>query len=359
LVSSIVKVCEFHEGLRGGGYHYVIEGNRLVHISRYAVRREGVRELLCYYVDLGRLRGRLIVEFSSTRSGPFDRLWVYPAEDLPLEWDRRRRRELPVTAINGYKLDHLGLDEMRFLDEWDKYYRPMLRYIRGEVSMISATELLKLHLGNDLKYPASFLIPYSKRSRLMSLSVLTREIHQVWVAVRILRVFTTNTLNLFFEQSPISPLAEVNGYGMWYEFDLNPHTMFGGVLWWRDEIPSRLRGFYERVKRVKRELGLERYPLRPDIVFTYARSANEFLENQAVKLVIECKNIQWSESVEKQVLAYKMILQPDHIAVALLRQVPQGVKHKLNLMGVDVIDNVYPGGAGERELVDYVRSVLR
>jgi hypothetical protein len=155
----------------------------------------------------------------------------------------------------------------------------------------------------------------------------------------------------------------VNGYGMWYEFDLNPHTMFGGVLWWRNEIPSRLREFYKRVERVRRELGLERYPLRPDIVFTYARSAIEFLEGQAVKLVIECKNLdyatQWSGSVENQVLAYKRVLQPDHIAVASLGQVPQGVKHKLNLMGVDVIDDVYPGGAGERRLVDYVRSVLR
>jgi len=363
LMSGVVRVCEFHEGLRGGGYHYVVEGDKLIHISRYAVSREEVGDLICYHVDLGRLRGRLVVEFSSSRSGPFDRLWVYPAEDLPLEWDKRRRRELPVTAINGYKLDHLGLDEWRFLEEWDRYYRPMLRYIRGEVDRISATELLKLHLDNDLRYPASFLIPYSKRSRLMSLSALTREIHQVWVAVRILRVFTTNTLNLFFEQSSPFPLAVVNGYGMWYEFDLNPHTMFGGVLWWRDEIPSRLRGFYERVERVRMELGLERYPLRPDIVFTYARSADEFLENQAVKLVIECKNLdyatQWSESVEKQVLAYKRVLQPDHLAVVSLRQVSQGVKHKLNLMGVDVIDNVYPGGVGERELVDYVRSVLR
>jgi hypothetical protein len=77
----------------------------------------------------------------------------------------------------------------------------MLRYIRSEVDRISAAELLKLHLDNDLRYPASFLIPYSKRSRLMSLSVLTREIHQVWVAVRILRVFTTNTLNLFLSKA--------------------------------------------------------------------------------------------------------------------------------------------------------------
>jgi hypothetical protein len=72
LMNSIVEVCEFREGLRGGGYHYVVEGGKLIHISRYAVSREGVRDLLCYHVDLGKLRGRLVVEFSSTRSGPFD-----------------------------------------------------------------------------------------------------------------------------------------------------------------------------------------------------------------------------------------------------------------------------------------------
>jgi hypothetical protein len=71
-MNNIVKVCEFHEGLRGGGYHYVVEGDKLIHISRYSVSREGVRDLLCYHVDLGKLRGRLVLEFSSTRSGPFD-----------------------------------------------------------------------------------------------------------------------------------------------------------------------------------------------------------------------------------------------------------------------------------------------
>jgi hypothetical protein len=36
------------------------------------------------------------------------------------------------------------------------------------------------------------------------------------------------------------------------------------------------------------------------------------------------------------------------MAVASLKPVPQDVKNKLKSLGIEVIDHVYPGGAGEK-----------
>jgi len=75
-MSRIVEVCEFHEGLRGGSYYFVVEGRRLVHISRYALsERRGYGT--SYYIDLSKVRGKTIIEVfrvgavPPVRFGPF------------------------------------------------------------------------------------------------------------------------------------------------------------------------------------------------------------------------------------------------------------------------------------------------
>jgi hypothetical protein len=367
----VVKVDEFHEGLRGGSYYFVVEGRRLVHISRYALsERRGYGT--SYYIDLSKVRGKTIIEVFSSRSGPSSKAWAFPAEDLPLEWSARRRQDLPISFINDYELVHLEASEKHFLAEWDRYYRPMLKVMREEErrgSKFSVTDLLRLHIENDLKYPLSFLIPYSEKARLMSLSGLTKQIHQIWIIVRLLREFTSKPLTLFFGQSSSTPLAIIGDYALWYEFDLNPLSMFRGILWYEDltgmpnirEIPPSMKVIYEEAKRVRRKYGAKRLALRPDIAFTYAKDAEEFMERPSIKLIVECKNADhtfWEREVEEQVKPYAEIFQPEHIVVASLKPVPRHLKEGLSSYGVDVIDNVYLGGPGERELVTYVKRAL-
>jgi len=363
-MNGVVEVHEFHEGLRGGSYYFVVEGRRLVHISRYALREKGGYGASCYYIDLDKIRGKTIIEVSSSRSGPFTTVWAFPAEDLPLGWSARRRQSLPISFINDYELTHLGAGERQFLSEWDRYYRPMLKYMREDEakrgSKLIVTPLLYLHLKNDLKYPLSLLIPYSEKARLMSLSSLTKQIHQAWIVVRLLREFTSEPLTLFFEQSSSTPLAIIGGYALWYEFDINPHTMFRGILWYED-LPPSMRAIYEEAERVRRKYGTKRFALRPDMAFTYAKSAREFMERPSIKLIVECKNADytfWEREVEEQVKPYAEIFQPEHIVVASLKPVPRHLKEGLSSYGVDVIDNVYLGGLGERELVTYVKRAL-
>ena len=55
---GFAKVCESHSGFYDGHYYFVVESNKLVHISYYAVgmeRRD--KNSVCYTVYLGRVRG--------------------------------------------------------------------------------------------------------------------------------------------------------------------------------------------------------------------------------------------------------------------------------------------------------------
>jgi hypothetical protein len=367
-MDRVVEVSEFREGLHGGGYYFIVEGRRLIHISRYALKEEKYDTMVRYYVDLDKVKGRTVIEVMSSKGGGlFDHVWAFPAEDLPLEWDKRRRQYLPITAINDYELAHLGLSERQFLSEWEEYYRPMLNYIKREVfergSTILLPTLVKSHVLNDLRYPASFLILYGEKARSKSLTGLTKEIHQAWVVIRILRGFTSGPLKLSFKQSSYYPIAVVCGYAMWYEFNLNLHTMFEGIAWRgvsREPSPEFLK-IYERAEEVRKRLGLSRLPLRPDIAFTYAKSAEEFLKRPVIKMIVECKNFDyafWKSDVEEQVKPYAEILKPEHMVIASLKPVPQYLKRELLRFGVNVIDGVYLGGPGESELVVYVRRAL-
>jgi len=62
--------------------------------------------------------------------------------------------------------------------------------------------------------------------------------------------------------------------------------------------------------------------------------------------------------VESQVKPYAKIFTPEHITIASLKPVPQHIKKQLSNCNIDVIDNVYPGGSGEQELIAYVKRVL-
>jgi hypothetical protein len=46
------------------------------------------------------------------------------------------------------------------------------------------------------------------------------------------------------------------------------------------------------------------------------------------------------------------------MVVASLKPVLQDVKNKLKSLRMEVIDDVYSGGIGEKQLIDYVKQVL-
>jgi hypothetical protein len=98
-------------------------------------------------------------------------------------------------------------------------------------------------------------------------------------------------------------------------------------------------------------------------MFTQAGSCSDFFKSSTllIKLIIECKNFDyeyWAKDVEKQIIPYKKVFQPEHMVMASLKPVPQDVKNRLKSLGIEVLDHVYPGGAGEKQLVEYVKQAL-
>jgi hypothetical protein len=364
-----IKVCELLKGLHGGNYHFIIEENKLVHISRYAMFSERKNNVICYDVDLSRIKDKTVLEFKSLKSGFFDEVWIYPAEDLAIDLNIRRIQKLPITILNNYEIVHLSKKERALLDEWNRYFKTMLNYIRKEViekgGQIRSTYLVDTHIKDYLKYPVSFLIPYSENARSMSLNGLTKQIHQIWIIIRILKEFMP-IKDIYFKQAPYGPIASIGSYSLWYEFDLNPHTMCNGILWHvlrnTSNIPTQLERIFNKALELKDKGLATHLALRPDIVFTHAKNCDEFIQNPTIKLIIECKNNDyrfWKKDINNQIKLYAEIFEPEYMAVASLKPVPSYIKKELERYGILIIDNVYPGGLGEQELITYVKSALR
>jgi hypothetical protein len=128
--------------------------------------------MVCYYVEESKIVNKTVLKISTDKSGS-----IYIEPD--------------VEFINKcVDLSYLTYLERRFLKEWHKYYIPMLKFIKDTaVKGIRASNMLKFHLEHLLRYPLSFFISYSNDARLKSFEVLAREIHEIWIALRILKEF--------------------------------------------------------------------------------------------------------------------------------------------------------------------------
>lgn len=371
---------ESHRGLsRSSQYHFVIEENRLLHISHYAVSQKKIYEdMVEYIVDLNRLYNKKIVEIPSTNSGILCIASIYPAEDLRLEFNQRRIERKELSYLKSFELAYLTYDERMFLrTDWEQYYLPMikelskflaeLKNLNREFPYVFLPSLISCQIESQATYPLSFLIPYSANARRKSLEALTKEIHQLWVATRLIielaKFGRLKNTYLNFEQSSYYAIATFYCKGeicsLWYEFDMNPHTMCGGMLWYRSASDT-LRKFYERAVGILNKRGLERALLRPDIVILQgSMSCDEVANTFKVKMIIECKNREyeyWAKDVDNQVIPYKEIFQPDAVIIASMKKVPEHIKLLLNRHGIIIVDEVHPGGKGEKELLELIKT---
>jgi hypothetical protein len=363
---QVVEVCEFFWGLCGGSYHFVVDGNRLVHLSRYALSVRRGYDGYCYSVDLSAIRGMHVVRVNLSEGGePGVVIVTLFAEDLAGNLGLGRGQERSVTILNSYELEHLGEREKRLLEDWYFYYRPMLNSIRMWALelfwRIEASKIVKIHLVHDLKYPLSFLIPYSEDDRVQSFNALAKQIYQMWIATRVLKEFGYRGDELRFESGSQKPMAVVNNYAMWYEPDLNPFTMCKSAIQSLSSIPEKLRPLSEKVKRMRFAWLVNPLGMRPDMVFTSAKTCEEFLRNPFIKLAVECKNVEhmfWELNAVSSAFTYRELYQPEHIVIASLKTVPPYIKELLAEFNTVVIDNVYPGGSGEQELITYIKHAL-
>jgi hypothetical protein len=356
-MSQAKEFCEKWRGLRGGAYYYVLDNGYCIPIAKYATKSvRKYKDKVCYYVDESKIVDKAVFEIISSNSCPL----IGP--DV-------------IGLINEcLDLPHLTHLERRFLEEWHGHYIPMLKFIKDTaVKGIRVSGMPEPHLHLP-KYPLSFFISYSSDARLNSFEMLTREIHEIWIALRILKEFVKEIDFVWFQQSSTTLVAEVGKHSLWYKFDITPHTMCEGELRYycgsfdvercREPLPQWLLQIWSRAQIVLGKSPRELLGLRPDIVFTQTvRSCRDLFESSTltIKLIIECKNLDyeyWATDIEKQIIPYKRILQPEHMVVASLKPVLQDVKNKLKSLRMEVIDDVYSGGIGKKQLIDYVKQVL-
>jgi len=375
-----IVVDEYHRGLsRSSTYYFIIDKNNIMHISYYADSRRTIRDRVEYIIELEKLRGKNVIEISSSNSGIFCWAYVYPAEDLKLEWSQKRKERVSLSLLNNFIFKHLTYSEEAFLKrEWRRYYLPMIKELHKffnilktvikETSYVILTSLIKCQIESQASYPLSFLIPYSENARRRSLEGLTKAIHQLWLISRIImeldNIGKLRSINPDFEQSSYNAIASFNCIdgpcSIWYEFDMNPHTMCRGILW-RKHASEALKHFYQRVENVLYRKGLKRSPLRPDIaILQGGTSCNELIKGFMVKSIIECKNWDyeyWAKEVDTQVIPYKEIFEPEIMILASLKKVPEYVKEYLSNRKIIVIDEVYPEGRGVSELSRLLRTL--
>jgi hypothetical protein len=365
-MSQAKEFCEWWRGFRGGTYYYVLDNGYCIPIAKYATKSvRKYEDEVCYYVEESKIANKAVLEISSANSGY---IYIRPGAEF---------------VDKCVDLPHLTHLERRFLKEWREYYIPMLKSIKDMVAKgIRASPMLEFHLEYPPKYPLPFFISYSSDARLKSFEALTREVHEVWIALRILKEFVKEMDFVWFQQSSAIPVAKIGNYSLWYEFDFTPHTMCEGILLdycgsfnvekckeplpqWLSQIYSRMQDMLKKpYSRAQEFLGVKLQGLRPDIMFTQAVSSCSDLFKSptiAIKLIIECKNFDyeyWAKDVENQIIPYKKVFQPEHMIVASLKPVPQDVKKRLKSLGIGVVDHVYPGGTGEEKLIEYVKQAL-
>ena len=378
---------------RSTSYYFVIDGNKLFHISKYATSIQDKRSVVLYEVDLNRLSGKNIIEILVSNSGIYCDALEYPAQDWSLPYKRITKR--PLSYLNNFEFEYLTWDEKKFLQgDWKQYYIPMIEQIRNffdsvrnkklnllkgltQEMHIFLPQLAQCQIENGINYPLSYLISYSPKAREKSLEVLTREIHQVWIASRIieeldrlgaLRSLTpspsSNFQSIDFKQGSSLPIATFNcgidTCSLWYEFDLTTHTMCDGTLSYLGKLPRGIEKIYERASKMYKDVKSfwhkERIPLRPDfVILSNINSCKDirYASDIRFKAFIECKNFDiryWRNDIDNQIIPYNEILQPDIALVASLKKVPDSIKKELDRHGIKVVDEVYPGGKGEKGL---------
>jgi len=379
-----VEIIERHRGLsKSSNYYYVIEGNSLNHISYYATNIQKISDSVTYIVDPIRLAGKQIMEITSTNSGIICFADVFPSEHLGLPYNQRKSFQISLDTLNNFEFNYLSDNEKKFLkSEWRVYYQNMLNEVRKYISYLYNRyniyvnvyhSLISCQIYYNVNYPLSFLIPYDEYSRRKSLENLTKQIHQIWIALRIFielishnlikQATYSHELFLVFEQGSYHPLFTFrcgrNECSLWYEFDVNPHTMCKGLL--RSKSCPGLKELYNRIGVYQMRHRSKNLPLRPDfVILRNNKDCNEICDRGIeVAMIIECKDqeyIYWINKIRSQIIPYDRIFQPHMLVLASMRKIPDHIKVELERYGLIVIDEVYPGGTGEHRLIRIIKQ---
>lgn len=350
----MVRLIERHSYFH---YFYVIDGRKLVHISKHARDVKKGPHVTCYELDIDALKDKEIVEVE------YDNVRVYRVEDLAKYevWKAPYRVE-KLSYLNNFELEHLSESERSFLEtDWKTYVIPMINYVReylrryyNEIPFDSF--YLYYQLNYDLNFPVTYLDPFNiAMRRKASTDTLVDKLHQLYVTVRII--------------DELEKSGKLLRTYLRFEYNTGVADFKCGErilsLWFQFDIKLRSKEFFDKLKSV---VGLtRRIPHVPDLVILEGVSiCDECTEitstNARVRAIIELKSGKyesWWRDIYEQLIPLREVFNDALIVLASLRETPSRLRLELAQYKIKVVDRVYPGGRGEQRLLELVKSICQ
>jgi len=361
-----VEIVEVEEeegrGTAGGPYTYVVEGNQLVHISEYAIRkRPGNRGYIIYEVPKNRVAGKPLYVFDfSRRRGAFlakCRIDDYE-EGHPKRWEYFELLEKRIDEICHLKFKVKDPELKSLLEQFNQVLIPMLNELKEyekvldfEIRFMGHQERARNAFENPNVYYFTFMSLPNDKCRIRSIKVTRRWIYQLWI------------LKLLCEALQISKFKyhEYKGKAYWWvEQGADFSTAIGespngDITFWLEYQPSRYAHMVGMFSN-------KRIPIRPDIVVAKGsfKTTEEFINSKKpIELIIECKEgkfEEWKNEIDSQIVPYKRIFNPKNFVVASLD--PCLEKGKLETQGIKVIDNLKPSSEGVDRFYNLIKGLL-
>ena len=376
-------VRELHRGgTRGSEYAYVLIGDELVHVSEVGrlVRRDADE----YVYELPSNASSWVFIFSFSRSGYGGVTRCPPGGDInAMISSRQCESRLIEDAVNDWLgnvhfrvkspelkglLSELFGEFVVMASEVKNYWQSL----GGKLAFMGhASRLREFFNAPRIYYFTELSIP-SDVGRIRGIKITMSLIYENWVAVKIAEALGAKRLmrrswemNSLFVNEPVTVWFEQGG-GTSFAILNTPYGEF--TMWLEFQIHPAIHVFpnpesIEEGSMIVTPTGHGRRAVRPDIVVTRGRFDNvgELVKSgRGIDLLVECKALpyeDWRNDIDRQVIPYIKQFRPRKAILTTRHPVPGSAKVKLRNNGIEVVEDVRPGGTGNARLIDIVKDI--
>ncbi len=376
--NKIITIYESQDYPTSISVFYVIEGKDLVPISKYAISYEDEFDdcsSIKYKLDYDKIKNKEILWVRSSSRGYMSARIIDPRMlDNPLMFSE------PSIIPNGvyisiedvlskYNLPPYPETLRVYVDYWRNQLRPMVREILSFFKKYNIYASTYEHVENflrDIDYPPIVLLSCVKDPEYI-LEKPYHDLYVTWLIIKILeesKDFTTfmdlsspdrRSLDLVFGGFVSLFLGESSGklYSLHSRFLFEPYIAVEGYYRY-EALPKMMKKWYNRVDpKIRYDLD----PLFIDLViFEGEILSDDDLENDVMieTLIMASYNGDFS-FLSKYPSSFSIMqtLEPKDLLFISMTKINESFVPKEGR----IIEEVYPGGKGEKEFVDYLRSL--
>ncbi|MGC8544156.1 MAG: hypothetical protein ACP5NQ_09450, partial [Vulcanisaeta sp.] len=268
-------------------------------------------------------------------------------------------------------LNELFSEFVAMANEVKKYWRS----IGGELSFGGHAPRLVEFFNNPRVYYFTELSIPGDSGRIRGIKTTMSLIYENWVATKIAEALDTRGLirrswetGELFINKPVTVWFEQGGETSYAILD-TPYGAF--TMWLEFQVDPAIHVFpnpelIRESDKIIIPIGHKhrRRAVRPDIVIARSKfdSVGDLVKSgKEIDVLIECKVLpyeDWKGDIDGQVIPYVKQFKPKKAILVTRYAVPSSVKMKLNNNGVEVIENIRPGGSGIAKLRDVMKDVI-